>query len=158
MMATNKDFIMKDTHSAITERKVSEILAHKRLLLAREFSKILTGQIYVSKYFNNQNTKGLLAYEAFLNFLHLFTFIALHRVGYWTIKTEIDRLFRSTHFKAESKHLIKFSLRESNVLYGENNPKEKCYYFAMSPLMTEIVKVTRFNKEVLWVGETKYMG
>lgn len=149
---------MKDTHSAATERKVSEMLAHKRLLLAREFSKILTGRIYVNKFFNNLNANGLLAYESFLNFLHFFVFITLHRVGYWTIKAELDRLFRSTHFKQDTNNVINFTLRERQVLYGVNEPKERCYYFALSPLMAEIANVSRLNKEVLWIGETKYMG
>lgn len=150
---------MKNRHSVDTECKVSDMLSHKRLLLAREFSKILTGQVYVSKFFNNQNTNGMISYEAFIRFLHLFAFIALHRIGYKVIGAEVNRLFRSSHFKGQKiKEELPFSLRERQVLFGENEPKESCYYFANSPLMAEIANVKRSNKELLWIGESKYMG
>lgn len=158
MIEGQSDFLMQNFHSVENERKVSEILSHKRLLLAREFSKILTKQVYVSKYFNNTNYNGALAFEAFLAFLHLFVYISLHRVGYCTIKHEIDRLFRSAHFKSDTKNTITFTLREQQVLHGINGVKGKCSFFAMSPLISEIAKVNRLNKEILWIGDNKYMG
>lgn len=100
-MLYRKDLILdsqgmvKNLKSIDTERKVSDMLSHKRVLLAREFSKIILGEIHVSRYFNNNNKNGLLSYEAFLKFCTLFVYIALHRRGLNTIRklnVELSRL------------------------------------------------------------------
>lgn len=71
--------MIKNMKSIETEEKVSEMLSHKRVLLAREFSKIILGEVRVSRYFNNTNKNGLVSYEAFLKFCTLFVYIALQR-------------------------------------------------------------------------------
>lgn len=78
--------MIKNLKSIETEEKVSEMLSHKRLLLAREFSKIVLAEVKVSKYFNNNNINGLLSYEAFLRFSTFFVYIALHRRALNTIR------------------------------------------------------------------------
>lgn len=153
--------MIKNIKSIETEQKVSQMLTHKRILLAKEFCKIILGEIQVSRYFDNTNRNGLVSYEAFLKFCSLFVYIALHRRGLRTIEYEIDRLFRSSHFSKLPKtidEIPKFGEREKQVLYGMNNPRERSYFFANSPLIREIIKINRESKELLWIGELKYMG
>ncbi|XP_063698809.1 protein phosphatase 1 regulatory subunit 36-like [Culicoides brevitarsis] len=165
-MLYRKDLILeshgmiKNVKSNETEVKVSEMLSHKRVLLAREFSKIILGEVKVSKYFRNTNKNGLTSYEAFLRFCTLFVFIALHRRALNSIQYEMDRLFRSSHFTKfpNADDMPRYSQREKQVLYGINSPKERCYYFANSPLIQEIIKINRDNKELLWIGDLKYLG
>lgn len=150
---------MRDFETVEVENKVSDLLSHKRLLLAREFSKMLTGEIHVSKYFNNTNANGAIHFEAFLNFCIKFIHIACHRRASGTINFEIQiRLFRSNFFNKLPDAKNELSKREQQILYGRNEPQRKCYYHAISPLISEILKVNTKQKELLWIGETKYMG
>lgn len=73
---------------------------------------------------------------------------------------EMDRLFRSSHFAKfpNAEDMPQYNQREKQVFYGVNNPIERCYYFANSPLIQEIIKIRRENKELLWIGDLKYMG
>lgn len=72
----------------------------------------------------------------------------------------MDRLFRSTHFTKipGSKDMPTYTLRQQQILYGRHTPYERCYYYANSPLMAEIIRVSRDSKELLWIGDLKYMG
>lgn len=72
----------------------------------------------------------------------------------------MDRLFRSSHFTKfpKAEDMPKYSQREKQVLYGVNNPSASCYYYAKSPLIQEILKINRENKELLWIGDLKYLG
>uniref|UniRef100_A0A336KAP7 CSON004011 protein n=1 Tax=Culicoides sonorensis TaxID=179676 RepID=A0A336KAP7_CULSO len=152
--------MIKNMKSADTEKKVSEKLSHKRILLAREYAKIILGEIKVSKYFGNTNKDGVMHFEGFIEFCKLFVFIALHRRALNTIAYEMDRLFRSSHFTKipRSEYMPKYGSREKLVLFGADNPTERGFYLSNSPLIRELIKVKRANKDLLLIGDLKYMG
>ncbi|XP_055853769.1 protein phosphatase 1 regulatory subunit 36-like [Episyrphus balteatus] len=155
---------VQSTESSQIKRIFSEYLSQYRIILAREYSVIVMGNGEMAPFYHlntlvkiSKTHQDRLLHEMFLAFANQVVWIAHHRKAYQTIDEEMNRLFRSDHFKLTRKELIKFSLTEQELLYGKNNQRVN-YRRQNSPLIQEISNVSRRNMPILWLGEKKYRG
>lgn len=154
-------------NSVNVDRMLSEYLSQYRLILAREYSKIIIGvdDTYPFHHLHNKQKKSLmnkdrLFFETLISYATRIVWIALHRRAFTVIDCEINRLFRSSHFNMAEKQIkngLKFSKREQEIVYGINNNIVNCRN-QKSPLTLEILNVSPKNVQVLAIGVNKYRG
>ncbi|XP_061393937.1 protein phosphatase 1 regulatory subunit 36-like [Musca vetustissima] len=154
---------MQNQDSIEIKRIFSANISQHRLLLAREYSRILLGNGDMKKFYHMKpvvnislSTKDQQFHESFLAFCTVLVWIATERRSLTVINWEIDRLFRSEHFALVHCNLG-LSNVEARLLYGKHY--KRCNYRAQSsPLIQELANVESQNLPLLWVGERKYRG
>ncbi|XP_067627613.1 protein phosphatase 1 regulatory subunit 36-like [Eurosta solidaginis] len=146
------------------KRIYSAQLTQHRLLLAREYSVIIMGENEMKPYYHitpivniSNSIKDKRFHEAFLAFSTQVVWIAMHRRAFDYIDSEMNRLFRSEHFKLKRYAHINFTAAEANMLYGKNYRRVN-YRAQNSPLIQELDHVASENLPMLWIGERKYRG
>lgn len=155
---------IQSEQSTEIKRILSSHLSQYRLLVARAYSNIVLGQDEMSRYYHikpivniSQSIRDKAFHEGFLAFCTQVIWIAMHRRNYDIIDMEMNRLFRSEHFKLPRYEAIQYSKVEASMLYGKNY--KRCNYRAQnSPLIQEISNVDNPNLPILWIGERKYRG
>lgn len=149
-----------------TQLKVilSSHLIQYRLLVARAYSTIIKGEGDVKKLHHIQPfikiskaTSDRTLYEQLLAFCTQFIWITMHRRAYDVIDFEMNRLFRSEHFKLTRNEKIRFTATEARLLYGKNYRRHD-YRNQSSPLIQELINVEKHNLPILWLGKRKYRG
>ncbi|XP_055923343.1 protein phosphatase 1 regulatory subunit 36-like [Eupeodes corollae] len=155
---------VQSTESAKIKRIYSEHLSQYRIILAREYSEIVMGSGEMAPFYHlntlvkiSKTHVDRCLYEMLLAFSTQLVWIAHSRRAYETIDCEMNRLFRSDHFKLNRKDPIDFSYVEEDLLYGYNN-KRVNFRRQNSPLIQELRNVSRQNLPILWIGEKKYRG
>ncbi|XP_005185298.3 protein phosphatase 1 regulatory subunit 36-like [Musca domestica] len=154
---------MQNQDSTEIKRIFSAKLSQYRLLLAREYSRVLLGEGDTNKFYHMKpvvnislSIKDQQFHECFLAFCTVLVWIAMQRRSVTVINWEIDRLFRSEHF-ALVQCKLGLSNVEASILYGNNY--KRCNYRAQtSPLIQELKNVEDENLPILWIGERKYRG
>ncbi|XP_073811938.1 protein phosphatase 1 regulatory subunit 36-like [Musca autumnalis] len=154
---------MQNQDSIEIKRIFSAHLSQYRLLLAREYSRILLGNGDMNKFYHMKpvvnislSMKDQQFHECFLAFCTVLVWIAMHRKSFPVIDLEMNRLFRSEHFTLVQSRLG-LSQVEASLLYGKNY--KRCNYRAQnSPLIQELYNVEKENLPLLWIGERKYRG
>uniref|UniRef100_A0A1A9W7U0 Protein phosphatase 1 regulatory subunit 36 n=1 Tax=Glossina brevipalpis TaxID=37001 RepID=A0A1A9W7U0_9MUSC len=154
-------FMVESDESTKMKLMFSEYLIQYRLLVARAYSTIIMGEGDVEKFYHlrhnlSQMTKDKKLHEQFLAFCTQFIWITMHRRDYDIIEMEMNRLFRSEHFKI-TRSEKKFSETEASMLYGKNY-KRRNYRRQNSPLIQELIKIEKHNLPILWLGKRKYRG
>lgn len=154
-------------HSISIDRILSKYLSQYRLILAREYSRIIVGAGDTQQFhhLNNKQQKSLTNkdrsfYEILICVATRIVWIGLHRRAFAVIDSEINRLFRSNHFNIAQKQIpncLKFSKREQEILYGINNNLVNCRN-QKSPLILEILNISPHDVHVLGIGVNKYRG
>lgn len=155
---------IQSEESTEIKRIFSEHLSQYRLLLAREYSEILLGNGEMKRFYHitpivniSQSIKDQHFHESFLAICTQVVWIALHRRDLELIDFEMNRLFRSEHFKLIRSERFQFSDVEASMLYGRNY--KRCNYRAQnSPLIQELRGVQKENSPILWIGERLYRG
>uniref|UniRef100_A0A1A9VVN0 Protein phosphatase 1 regulatory subunit 36 n=1 Tax=Glossina austeni TaxID=7395 RepID=A0A1A9VVN0_GLOAU len=144
------------------KRVFSEHLSQYRIIIAREYSKIVLclGDLkpfsHLPPLANASTKRDQEFHELFLAFCIQIVWIAMHRRCFNLIETEINRLFRSEHFQLGRSN-IQFTKAEARLLYGKNY--RRCNYRAQnSPLIQELMNVEYRNSPILWIGKRKYRG
>lgn len=160
-----------DTRSVQIEKMLSAYLVQYRLVLAREYSKIVMGSAgygrdvaafhhLANKSKRSKTEKDSTFFETFICLCTRVVWIAMHRKSYAVIDCEINRLLRTDHFNVALKQLpecLRYSIREQQVLFGPNNAM--CNYRNQrSPLILEILNIASKDTDVLWINENKYRG
>lgn len=155
---------IQSDESTEIKRIFSEHLSQHRLLLAREYSTILLGEgdMAVSYHIRpvvniSKSLEDKVFHERFLAVCTQVVWISMHRRAYDVIEMEMNRLFRSEHFKLTRSNKLQFSTVEATMLYGKNY-KRVNYRAQNSPLIQEISNVAEQNLPILWIGERKYRG
>lgn len=161
---TGEEAQIQSNESTEIKRIYSAHLSQYRLLLAREYSNIVLGNGELKKFYHikpivniSQSIKDKSFHESFLAFCTQVVWIAMYRRDYPTIDMEMNRLFRSEHFKLTRNDRIQFTEVETSMLYGKNY-KRLNYRAQNSPLIQEISNVEKHNLPILWIGERKYRG
>uniref|UniRef100_A0A1A9W7T9 Uncharacterized protein n=1 Tax=Glossina brevipalpis TaxID=37001 RepID=A0A1A9W7T9_9MUSC len=155
---------IQSTESNELKRVYSANLAQYRLLLAREYSNIVLGMNDVKKFHHiapiiniSWSIKDRAFHETILAFSTQVVWITLHRQDFTLIDMEMNRLFRSEHFKLSHSDRVKFTDAEARLLYGKNS--RRCNYRSQnSPLIQELNNVEKRNRPILWIGRRKYQG
>lgn len=143
----------------------SEYLIQYRILIAREYSTLITensetvGAFYhmdpILHISNSVSDQYL--HEALIAFSIQVVWIAMHRKSYTVIHGEIDRLVRTNHFSMKLKGALELNSIEKQVLYGKNNVLMN-YRKQTSFLIQELIQIEPKNLEILWIGVKKYRG
>uniref|UniRef100_A0A1A9Z5E3 Uncharacterized protein n=1 Tax=Glossina pallidipes TaxID=7398 RepID=A0A1A9Z5E3_GLOPL len=143
---------------------LSSHLTQYRLLVARAYSTIIKGEGDVGKFHHVQPlikisraTSDRTMHEQLLAFCTQFIWITMHRRSYDIIDFEMNRLFRSEHFKLTRNEKIRFTGTEARLLYGKYY-RRRNYRNQSSPLIQEIINVEKHNLPILWLGKRKYRG
>ncbi|KAL9913629.1 protein phosphatase 1 regulatory subunit 36-like [Glossina fuscipes fuscipes] len=143
---------------------LSSHLTQYRLLVARAYSTILLGEGEVRKFHHIQRFTKIsrtmndrITHEQFLAFCTQYIWVTMHRRAYDVIDMEMNRLFRSEHFKLTRNEKIRFTGIEAKMLYGKHY-RRRDYRNQSSPLIQEIINVERHNLPILWLGRRKYRG
>ncbi|XP_013101496.2 protein phosphatase 1 regulatory subunit 36-like [Stomoxys calcitrans] len=155
---------MQTQQSTEIKRIFSANLSQYRLLLAREYSKILLGNGDMKKFYHlkplvniSQTLKDQRFHEGFLAFCTLVVWVAQQRRDLEDIEMEINRLFRSEHFSLVRPDKYHLTDVEASLLYGKSY--RRCNYRAQnSPLIQELRNIEQKNLPILWIGERKYRG
>ncbi|CAG9798951.1 unnamed protein product [Chironomus riparius] len=174
----SQEIKIRDTYSIKIEQFLSKQLSDRRLLIAREYSKILLNNCEKNDIGRKKQIKTVtkiklkpsvekeqIFFESMIDFTIQCTFIAMHRRCFKTISCELNRLFRTEFFNIV-KHLdfceFDLSFREKQILFGRNwfDDSLKNHRRQYSPLMAEKLRMspTVDNEEVLKIGEEKYSG
>uniref|UniRef100_A0A1A9VVM8 Protein phosphatase 1 regulatory subunit 36 n=1 Tax=Glossina austeni TaxID=7395 RepID=A0A1A9VVM8_GLOAU len=155
---------LSSNESAQIQLILSSHLTQYRLLVARAYSVIIMGERDVKKFHHIQpftkismTRKDRTLHEQFLAFCTQFIWIIMHRRAYDIIDMEMNRLFRSEHFKLTRNEQIRFTGTEARMLYGKNY-RRRDYRNQSSPLIQEISNVEKHNLPILWLGKRKYRG
>ncbi|KAL9922764.1 protein phosphatase 1 regulatory subunit 36-like [Glossina fuscipes fuscipes] len=145
-------------------RVYSAHLQQYRLLLAREYSRIILGEGDVKKFYHlrpivniSKTVSDKYFHESLLAFCTQVVWITMHRRAYDVIDMEMNRLFRSEHFKLTRYPRLKFNKPEGQMLYGPNY-KRSNYRIQCSPLIQELNNVSQHNLPILSIGKQKYKG
>lgn len=143
----------------------SEYLTQYRIMIAREYSKIITenretvGAFYhMDPILHISNTvSDQYLHEALIAFSIQVVWIAMFRKSYNVIHGEIDRLIRTNHFSMKMKGSLELNGIEKQVLYGKNNVLMN-YRKQTSFLIQELIQIDTNNLEIVWIGVKKYRG
>uniref|UniRef100_A0A1A9W7T2 Protein phosphatase 1 regulatory subunit 36 n=1 Tax=Glossina brevipalpis TaxID=37001 RepID=A0A1A9W7T2_9MUSC len=146
------------------QRMFSAHLQQYRLLVAREYSQIIMGEGDVKKFYHIKPIVNISRsnfdkpfHEVFLAFCTQAVWITMHRRAYDVIDMEMNRLFRSDHFKLTHYPRLQFTKPEAQTLYGPNY--KRCNYrIQNSPLIQELSNVDKHNLPILNIGRRKYRG
>uniref|UniRef100_A0A1A9VVL8 Protein phosphatase 1 regulatory subunit 36 n=1 Tax=Glossina austeni TaxID=7395 RepID=A0A1A9VVL8_GLOAU len=161
---TGEKAVLLNAENPDMRRAFSAHLQQYRLLVAREYSQIILGEGDTKKFYHIKPIANISRssfdnsfHEAFLAYCTQVVWITLHRRAYDVIDMEMNRLFRSEHFKLTKYPRYQFTKPEAQTLYGPNY-KICNYRYQNSPLIQEITKVDKHNKPILYVGKRKYRG
>ncbi|KAL5291054.1 hypothetical protein ACFFRR_010459 [Megaselia abdita] len=143
----------------------SEYLIQYRILIAREYSKIITeNKETVGAFYHmdpilhiSNSVSDQYLHEALIAFSIQVVWIAMHRKSYNVIHGEIDRLTRTNHFSMKMKNALELNSIEKQVLYGKNNVLMN-YRKQTSFLIQELIQIEPKNLEIVWIGVKKYRG
>ncbi|XP_064543735.1 uncharacterized protein LOC135432151 [Drosophila montana] len=142
----------------------SSYLSQYRILVARDYSTIITGEGDFKKFYHTKEIVNISSkikdryfHEQFLAVATQIVWITMHRRAYYLIEMEMNRLFRSEHFIANRPEYLKFSPAERCLLYGRNN-KLVNYQKQTSPLIQELKNIVDEDMPILWIGERRYRG
>uniref|UniRef100_A0A1A9Z5F5 Protein phosphatase 1 regulatory subunit 36 n=1 Tax=Glossina pallidipes TaxID=7398 RepID=A0A1A9Z5F5_GLOPL len=161
---TGEKAILLNAENPDMQRAFSAHLQQYRLLVAREYSHIILGESDTKKFYHIKPIVNISRssfddsfHEAFLAYCTQVVWIALHRRAYDVIDMEMNRLFRSEHFKLTHYPRYHFTKPEARTLYGPNY--KICNYRTQnSPLIQELTKVDKHNLPILYIGKRKYRG
>uniref|UniRef100_T1GVM9 Protein phosphatase 1 regulatory subunit 36 n=1 Tax=Megaselia scalaris TaxID=36166 RepID=T1GVM9_MEGSC len=137
----------------------SEYLTQYRILIAREYSKIIMensetiGAFYHMDpilHISNSVSDQFL-HEALIAFSIQVVWIAMHRKSYNVIHGEIDRLVRTNHFSMKLKGCLELSSMEKQVFMVKTIKQT-------SFLIQELINIEHKNLEIVWIGVKKYRG
>lgn len=143
----------------------SEYLTQYRIMIAREYSKIITeNKETVGAFYHmdpilhiSNSVSDQFLHEALICFSIRVVWIAMHRKSYNVIHGEIDRLTRTNHFTMKMKGSLELNSIEKQVLYGKNNVLMN-YRKQTSFLIQELIQIEPTNLEIVWIGVKKYRG
>uniref|UniRef100_A0A1A9VVM7 Protein phosphatase 1 regulatory subunit 36 n=1 Tax=Glossina austeni TaxID=7395 RepID=A0A1A9VVM7_GLOAU len=159
-----EDAQILSTENMDMRRVYSAHLQQYRLLLAREYSRIILGDGDVKKFYHlkpivniSQTSSDKRFHESLLAFCTQAIWITMHRRAYDVIDMEMNRLFRSEHFKLTRYPRVEFKKPESQILYGPNY-KRSNYRIQCSPLIQELNNISQHNLPILSIGKQKYNG
>ncbi|KAL9922202.1 protein phosphatase 1 regulatory subunit 36-like isoform 1-T1 [Glossina fuscipes fuscipes] len=161
---TGEKAILLNAENPDMQRAFSAHLQQYRLLVAREYSHIILGEGDTKKFYHIKPIVNISRssfddsfHEAFLAYCTQVVWITLHRRAYDIIDMEMNRLFRSEHFKLTKYPRYQFTKPEAQTLYGPNY--KLCNYRTQnSPLIQELTKVDKRNLPILYIGKQKYRG
>ncbi|XP_037960620.1 uncharacterized protein LOC119689790 [Teleopsis dalmanni] len=142
----------------------SSHLLQYRLILAREYAEIVLGNgeldafYFITPLVKIPRTRwDSMFHEQFLSFATQIVWIAMHRRAYDVIVMEMERLFRTEHFMLQQTNPLYFNPSEASMLYGINY-KRRNFRVQNSPLIQELMSVSKHNLPFLRIGEQKYRG
>ncbi|XP_030559598.1 uncharacterized protein LOC115761794 [Drosophila novamexicana] len=142
----------------------SSYLSQYRILVARDYSTIITGDGDFKKFYHTKENvnisftmKDRFFHEQFLAVATQIVWITMQRRAYYVIEMEMNRLFRSEHFILNRQEYLKFTPAERGLLYGRNN-KLVNFQNQTSPLIQELKNIADENMPILWIGVRKYRG
>ncbi|EDV49617.1 uncharacterized protein LOC6551974 [Drosophila erecta] len=146
------------------KRTFSVYLSQYRMLVARNYCRIIGGEGKMAKYYHMKPISNISAtihdkyfHEHFLAVAIQIVWICMHRRAYFVIEMEMNRLFRSEHFVSAHPEYLTFTESERSLLYGRNK-KNYNYRIQDSPLVQELKLVPEEDMPILWIGERKYRG
>lgn len=161
---TGEKAMLLNAENPDMQRAFSAHLQQYRLLVARQYSSIILGEGDTKKFYHIKPIVNISRsrfddsfHEAFLAYSTQVVWITLHRRAYDVIDMEMNRLFRSEHFKLTNYPRYHFTKPEAQTLYGPNY--KICNYRTQnSPLIQELTKVDKHNLPILYIGKRKYRG
>ncbi|TDG50591.1 hypothetical protein AWZ03_002895 [Drosophila navojoa] len=155
---------IKSHNSTKIKRIWSKYLSQYRILVARDYTELITGDGDLNQFYHLRSKLNISAtksdgilYDQFLAVATQIVWISLHRRAYFVIEMEINRLFRSEHFYAKRPEYPRFTPAERSLLYGRYN-KIVNYRNQTSPLMQEMQNISTADVPIVLIGRRKYPG
>ncbi|XP_037928276.1 uncharacterized protein LOC119662668 [Teleopsis dalmanni] len=156
---------IQSDHTMDMKYSFASHLSQYRMMLAREYAEMLRGEneevkpyYYSTPIVNIAKTRWEREFhEILLSYATQVVWIAMHRRAFDDIESEMERLFRSEHFRLRPEVAQRFTVTEECVLFGEHY-KRMNFRFQASGLIQELEHVRKQDAPILWIGKQKYNG